>query len=81
MTLLVALHFAGAPLALRAIGAYRAHVSPHLRAVVRCRFTPTCSAYGEEAIRKYGFYSGSARTIGRLARCGPWTPQGTFDPP
>jgi putative membrane protein insertion efficiency factor len=81
LLLAVVLQFAGAPLALFAIGEYRAHLSPHLRGVVQCRFTPTCSAYGQGAIRKYGFYIGSAKTIWRIARCGPWTKAGTVDQP
>ena len=63
------------------IDEYRAHVSPRLRGKVTCRFTPSCSAYGREAIRKYGFGVGSAKTAWRIARCGPWTNMGTFDPP
>ena len=78
---LIALHFIGAPVALYAIGEYRAHVSHHLTGVVQCRFTPTCSAYGQGAIQKYGFYVGTAKTIWRIARCGPWTKLGTVDPP
>ena len=67
--------------AVAAIDSYRAHVSPHLRGVVTCRFTPTCSAYGRESIRKYGFAVGSWRTVKRIARCGPWTKMGTVDRP
>jgi putative membrane protein insertion efficiency factor len=67
--------------AIGAIDSYRAHVSPHLGGYVRCRFTPTCSAYGREAIRKYGFAVGGWRAVKRIARCGPWTPFGTVDPP
>jgi putative membrane protein insertion efficiency factor len=67
--------------ALFAIGEYRQHISPHLRGRVTCRFTPTCSAYGRDAIRKYGFAKGSAKTLWRIARCGPWTKQGTLDLP
>jgi putative membrane protein insertion efficiency factor len=78
---LIALHFVGAPIALYAIGEYRSHVSPHLKGVVQCRFTPTCSAYGQGAIQKYGFYVGTAKAIWRVARCGPWTKLGTVDPP
>jgi putative membrane protein insertion efficiency factor len=63
------------------IDEYRAHVSPHLRGRVTCRFTPTCSEYGREAIRKYGFAKGASKTAWRIARCGPWTSQGTVDPP
>jgi putative membrane protein insertion efficiency factor len=67
--------------ALLLIDEYRAHVSPHLRGRVVCRFTPTCSAYGRGAISKYGFAKGSLLTAWRIARCGPWTKQGTMDPP
>ena len=67
--------------ALFAIDEYRAHVSPHLRGRIVCRFRPTCSAYGREAIRKYGFGKGSAMAAWRIARCGPWTKQGTVDLP
>jgi putative membrane protein insertion efficiency factor len=67
--------------ALFAIDEYRAHVSPHLRGVVTCRFHPTCSAYGRAAIAKYGFAKGTAKTAWRIARCGPWTKMGTYDPP
>jgi putative membrane protein insertion efficiency factor len=67
--------------ALVLIDEYRAHVSPHLRGRVTCRFRPTCSAYGREAISKYGFAKGSALTAWRIARCGPWTKQGTLDLP
>ena len=67
--------------ALFAIDEYRAHVSPRLRGRVTCRFTPTCSAYGREAIRKYGFAKGASKTVWRIARCGPWTKQGTRDLP
>lgn len=78
---LIALQFIGAPVALYAIGEYRAHVSHHLTGIVQCRFTPTCSAYGQGAIQKYGFYIGTAKAIWRVARCGPWTKLGTVDPP
>jgi len=63
------------------IDEYRAHISPHLRGRVTCRFRPTCSAYGREAVSKYGFAKGSAMTAWRIARCGPWTKQGTVDLP
>ncbi len=65
-----------------AIDLYQATLSPVLgKTGVRCRFQPTCSHYGEEAIRKYGALEGSWKTAGRIARCGPWTPAGTVDPP
>ena len=64
-----------------AIDEYRAHVSPRLRGVVTCRFKPGCSAYGREAVRKYGFARGTAKAAWRIARCGPWTEAGTVDLP
>jgi uncharacterized protein len=67
--------------ALMVIDEYRAHVSPHLRGRVVCRFQPTCSAYGRAAIQKYGFVKGSLKTAWRIARCGPWTKTGTRDQP
>ena len=71
----------GTRAALAAIESYQAHVSPHLRGIVQCRFTPTCSHYGHEAIAKYGLLKGGAKTAWRIARCGPWTKQGTVDLP
>jgi len=61
---------------------YQATLSPVLgKSGVRCRFTPTCSHYGEGAIRKYGAWTGTWKTLWRIARCGPWTPAGTVDLP
>jgi uncharacterized protein len=81
LALLLALQLFGKQPALYAIDEYRAHVSPHLRGVVQCRFTPTCSYYGRESIRKYGLLIGGAKVAWRIARCGPWTRLGTSDPP
>lgn len=44
-----------------------------------CRFIPTCSAYGAEAIEKYGAVRGSFMTLKRVLRCNPWNPGG-YDP-
>jgi len=74
-------HNVGARAGVFAIDQYRAYVSPHLRGKVTCRFTPTCSAYGRESVRKHGLIVGSAKTLWRIARCGPWTKLGTYDPP
>jgi putative membrane protein insertion efficiency factor len=41
-----------------------------------CRFNPTCSQYGLEAIRKHGPFKGGWLTIKRIARCHPWGTHG-----
>lgn len=46
-----------------------------------CRFEPSCSRYAEASIRRHGAVKGGWRSLIRLARCGPWTPAGTNDPP
>lgn len=69
-------------LALDAIHAYRTVASPMAaRLGIRCRFQPTCSRYAEEAIKKYGVFTGSVKAGRRLLRCTPLTPMGTIDPP
>ena len=52
------------------IETYRQRVSPLLPA--RCRFEPSCSAYGLEAYRRYGFLRATAKTVWRLLRCHPF---------
>ena len=37
-----------------------------------CRFTPTCSQYAIEALRKYGPLKGLWLAVKRLLRCHPW---------
>ena len=71
-----------ARLLLVGIDLYQATLSPLMpRAGVRCRFQPTCSHYGEMAIRKHGALKGSGMAVWRIVRCGPWTPVGTVDYP
>jgi putative membrane protein insertion efficiency factor len=45
----------------------------------KCRFTPTCSHYGKEALEKYGIFKGGWMTMKRIARCNPWGGHG-YDP-
>ncbi len=67
---------------LGAIHLYQATLSPRMGSFgVKCRFQPTCSHYAEGAIRKHGAWTGSWKAAWRIARCGPWTPAGTVDPP
>ncbi len=44
-----------------------------------CRFTPSCSQYGVEAIRRHGAIKGTALTLERISRCHPWGGSG-YDP-
>jgi putative membrane protein insertion efficiency factor len=44
-----------------------------------CRFYPSCSHYGYQAIYKYGFLKGSLMAAWRVLRCNPFNPGG-FDP-
>ncbi|HEY7790231.1 MAG TPA: membrane protein insertion efficiency factor YidD [Vicinamibacterales bacterium] len=71
-----------ARLAVAAIHVYQRHIVPINEALgLRCRFTPTCSHYAEVEITRYGMVVGGWRSVRRIARCGPWTPMGTVDPP
>lgn len=38
----------------------------------KCRFTPTCSQYGIDAIKKYGPFKGVWLTMKRVSKCHPW---------
>ena len=68
--------------ALAGIHAYQATLSPlYDRMGVSCRFTPTCSVYGEAVVRRYGVVRGGWMATKRIFRCGPWTPAGTIDRP
>jgi putative membrane protein insertion efficiency factor len=59
------------------VRAYRFMLSPLLGPA--CRFEPTCSVYGEEAIRRFGAARGAWLTIRRLGRCHPFC-RGGIDP-
>jgi len=49
---------------------YQWIISPLLGS--KCRYTPTCSHYGIEALKKYGPIKGLWLTAKRIARCHPW---------
>ncbi len=62
---------------------YQWAISPILHTVVPgsgCRFTPSCSQYFIEAVRKYGPLRGALKGVARICRCHPWHPGG-HDPP
>ena len=49
---------------------YRNAVSPLIPP--RCRYTPTCSQYAVEAVKKYGAVKGGWLALKRILRCHPW---------
>jgi len=69
------------------ISIYQHYVSPVLHGLTSlvfgspagCRFYPTCSEYGHQAIRKYGIIRGSVLSLKRLLRCHPLS-SGGYDP-
>ena len=44
-----------------------------------CRFYPSCSQYGVEAVEKYGIIKGGVKAMWRIIRCNPWN-KGGNDP-
>ncbi|MCQ2225342.1 MAG: membrane protein insertion efficiency factor YidD [Paludibacteraceae bacterium] len=44
-----------------------------------CRYTPTCSAYAVEAVKKHGIFKGGWLALKRILRCNPWGGSG-YDP-
>ena len=45
----------------------------------RCRFTPTCSEYAVDSLKKNGLFFGIYKSFVRVLKCHPWHPGG-FDP-
>ena len=56
---------------------YQRAISPYFPPC--CRYTPTCSQYALEAIRKYGPFKGGYLAVRRILRCNPSHPGG-YDP-
>ncbi|MDP2783146.1 MAG: membrane protein insertion efficiency factor YidD [Sulfurimicrobium sp.] len=59
------------------IKAYQYLISPMLGP--SCRYTPTCSEYAAQAVKKYGAIKGLWLSIKRVGRCHPWH-DGGYDP-
>lgn len=60
------------------IRSYQAVVSPALPANT-CRFYPSCSHYGYQAVYKHGAWKGSWMAVWRVLRCNPFN-AGGYDP-
>jgi len=56
---------------------YQRVISPGLPPA--CRFQPTCSEYGYQAIEKYGIIKGGGKAVWRVMRCNPFS-HGGYDP-
>ena len=56
---------------------YQRFISPFFPS--SCKFSPSCSKYGIDAINKYGALKGSFLTIKRILKCNPWS-NGGYDP-
>ena len=64
-------------LALRLIRGYQVAISPMLPP--SCRYVPSCSEYGYEAIERYGIVKGGWMAVRRIGRCHPFA-KGGHDP-
>ena len=56
---------------------YRIFISP--MTPPSCRYTPTCSAYAIEAVKKHGILKGGWLALKRILSCNPWGGSG-YDP-
>ena len=56
---------------------YQRAISPYFPPC--CRYTPTCSQYALEAVKKYGPFKGGYLAVRRILRCNPFHPGG-YDP-
>lgn len=56
---------------------YKKNISPNTPP--SCKFTPTCSQYGLEAIERFGAFKGGFMTLWRILRCNPFS-KGGYDP-
>lgn len=57
---------------------YRKYLSG-LKGYSTCKYYPTCSQYGLEAIEKYGALKGGVLAVWRILRCNPFS-KGGYDP-
>ena len=53
---------------------YQIALSPYFGS--QCRFTPTCSEYAKDAVKKHGAFKGAWLAIRRIGRCHPYHPGG-----
>lgn len=56
---------------------YQRAISPYFPP--SCKYSPTCSQYGIEAIERFGAFKGGLMTLWRILRCNPFS-KGGYDP-
>ena len=56
---------------------YLGRIYPNLRV---CKFTPTCSEYGYDSVKRFGIFKGNYLALKRFIRCNPWSKPGQYDP-
>ncbi|MEG1520448.1 MAG: membrane protein insertion efficiency factor YidD [Clostridia bacterium] len=64
-------------LALAIIRFYKRYISSSL--ATNCRYTPTCSIYGMQAIEEWGVFRGTLLALFRVIRCNPFS-KGGYNP-
>ena len=57
---------------------YQILISPYLGS--NCKFSPSCSNYSIEALKKYGLVKGLYLASIRILKCNPWNKNCGFDP-
>ena len=62
---------------IKGIRGYQKYISPYKG--TKCPYFPSCSAYGLEAVQKYGALKGGLMAIWRILRCNPFS-HGGYDP-
>lgn len=70
-------HSLGTKILIKLIRGYQLFISPMIGP--RCRFVPTCSCYGIEALKVHGLLKGSWLTVKRVLKCHPLN-EGGYDP-
>ena len=58
---------------------YQKYISPTLSLYSKCPYTPSCSNYAIEALKKYGAIKGTMLGFWRILRCNPFS-KGGYDP-
>lgn len=69
-------HTSASGCCIKFIDIYQKYISPMFPSC--CRFHPTCSLYGRQAIERFGAFSGGWLFLKRIVKCHPFTGQSTI---